>query len=59
MWRSVRQGQIDLSSASGVLTVRWLDIADSSWRDEELINGGAIFTLGTPGTGQWAVLIKK
>jgi hypothetical protein len=54
-----RTVQIDLSSASGVLTVRWLDIAKSCWRDEKPINGGAIFTLGTPGTGQWAVLIKK
>jgi hypothetical protein len=41
------------------MTVRWLDIANSSWRDEKLINGGDIFTLETPGTGQWAVLVKK
>ena len=53
-----RTVQIDLSSGSGVLTARWLDIAKSCWRDEKLINGGAIFTLETPGTGQWAVLVN-
>ena len=54
-----RSVSIDLSSANGDLTERWLDIDRSSWNDETTIQGGGDYMLRTPGIGQWAVLLKK
>jgi hypothetical protein len=54
-----RRVQIDLSVAKDAMALRWLDIANNSWREEELVNGGAISTLEAPGMGQWVVLIKE
>ncbi|MFC1718464.1 hypothetical protein ACFL6S_32715, partial [Candidatus Poribacteria bacterium] len=51
--------QIDLSAASGHLVQRWLDIGNSSWGEETVINGGDDHKLTTPGNGQWVVLLRK
>jgi hypothetical protein len=51
--------QMDLSAASGHLVERWLDVGNSSWREETVINGSDDHRLTTPGDGQWAVLLRK
>lgn len=50
--------QIDLSAVSGNLVQRWLDICQSSWQAETMIQGGTKHALSPPGSGQWAVLIS-
>ncbi len=48
---------LDLSAASGTLSVQWLDILNNEWQEAEPVNGGAAIELITPGSGPWAVLI--
>ncbi len=48
---------LDLSNAQGSLQARWLDIANSQWADERMLDGGGAVTLTSPGNGYWAVLI--
>jgi hypothetical protein len=54
-----RSVQIDLAAASGHLVERWLDIGNSLWGEESVINGGDDHKLTVPGNGQWAVLLRK
>ncbi len=50
---------LDMTGASGEFDLKWLDIANSDWGATSTISGGGMVTLATPGSGQWAVLIKK
>jgi hypothetical protein len=50
--------KLDVSAAQGSLQIRWLDIARSTWREPQTVNGGAILELKTPGKGQWAALLR-
>ena len=50
---------LDLSTAQGPLKARWLDISQSQWTKEEVLKGGRTVTLRAPGTGHWAVLIRR
>ncbi len=49
---------LDVSKASGDLTVRWLDIMRSEWAAETEGRGGGELLLRCPSDGYWAVLIK-
>lgn len=50
---------IDLSSASGSLSLRWLDIHNSEWRDGLPRDGGGKVRLNPPGTGPWVALLES
>jgi hypothetical protein len=39
--------------------VRWLDINNSRWQNQQTVDGGGTLELKTPGNGQWAVLIER
>lgn len=49
--------QLDLSGISGDLTMKWLDIIHSVWKEPQSVKGGGPVELTTPGKGPWAVLI--
>ena len=49
--------QLDLSAATGQLSVRWLDIMNSKWQDATLIEGGGTKILSPPDAGPWSVLL--
>ena len=48
---------LDLSDASGPFSLRWLDVMNSEWLEEIMIDETALFELTTPAEGPWAVLI--
>lgn len=48
---------LDLSAASGELTLRWLDIDAVEWGHEDTVSGGSDLSLTAPGEGHWAVVI--
>jgi len=50
---------LDLSSCSGDLRARWIDIPKSRWTKEESLEGGGTVAVAPPGTGHWAVLISR
>ncbi|MGF1584387.1 MAG: hypothetical protein ACFCUM_03625 [Bacteroidales bacterium] len=50
---------LDMTGASGVFNLRWLDIASSEWGRSTVITGGNSYELNAPSDGQWAVLITK
>ena len=49
---------LDVSAVSGQLTVRWLDIMNSEWREPATMGGGGTEVLNPPDDGPWAVLLK-
>jgi hypothetical protein len=50
-------GNIDLIAKNGNYKVQWLDIESSSWLEEETIRFPT--SLKAPGTGHWAVKVKR
>lgn len=50
---------LNVSDAQGQLQLRWLDINDSTWQDTQYVEGGGSITLQAPGSGHWAIVIKK
>ncbi len=48
---------LDLSAVQGRMKAGWLDIAQSQWAKEEMLEGGGTVILSPPGTGHWAVWI--
>ena len=50
---------IDLNAVQGRVKAKWLDITASLWAKEEILKGGGLVTLSPPGTGHWAVLIRR
>jgi len=50
---------IDLNAVQGSVKTKWLDITASLWAKEEILKGGGVVTLSPPGTGHWAVLIRR
>ena len=56
-----RAGEVTLNAqdAPGRLSVRWYDIDHGRWADADTVPGGRIPQLKTPGSGQWAVVIRK
>ena len=48
---------LDLNAAQGKMKGRWLDIAQSQWAKQEMLEGGGTVTLSPPGTGHWVVWI--
>ena len=51
--------EIDLNAVQGRVKAKWLDITASLWAKEEMLKGGGLVTLSPPGTGHWAVLIRR
>ena len=50
---------LDLSKAGGEFTLKWLNIAGSTWEASKPVRGGGIIPLAAPGQGAWAVLVTK
>jgi hypothetical protein len=50
---------LDLSRAKENLKAKWLDIDGRGWVKEETLKGGGTITLSPPGTGHWAVQIRR
>jgi hypothetical protein len=50
--------KLDVSAAGGPLSVRWLDINRTAWRDPQTAAGGGMLALTTPGHGHWAVIVR-
>lgn len=48
---------LDLSGTGETLTIRWLDIVQSTWMESETIEGEGQVTMTAPMEGQWAALI--
>jgi hypothetical protein len=49
--------RLDLSDGSGPFSLRWLDIMNSEWHNEIMIDETALLELTAPAEGPWAVLI--
>lgn len=41
------------------LTIKWLNIDQSSWQDGEILQSGDTLRLTTPGDGHWIALITE
>jgi hypothetical protein len=51
---------LDLHDVQGRLDLKWLDISQSRWLEDDTVEGGGPLTISTPGDGQWlAVIIKS
>lgn len=50
---------LDLSAATGELTMHWIDIGSGEWGAEQKLAGGANVTVAPPGTGNWAAAIVR
>jgi hypothetical protein len=53
---------LDLESAKGTFSLRWIDIGRGGYTEgEEEVTGGGTVTISTPsdGTGGWAAVLKK
>ena len=48
---------IDLSGSDANMTIRWMDIMNSEWLEEEALEGNTAVRVSAPGEGQWAALI--
>ena len=48
---------IDLSGSDEYMTIRWLNIINSEWLEEEALEGNKVVRVIAPGEGQWAALI--
>ncbi len=53
---SGREVELDTGNTGGRLTIRWLDILNAQWMEEQIVSGQTVI-LKKPGKGQWAVLI--
>lgn len=51
--------KLDVSALQESVEVRWLDIARSAWRVPQIVRGDGKLQLKTPGTGQWAALVRS
>jgi purine nucleosidase len=51
--------RLDLSDVQGELTLNWLDISNTSWSGEKLLQGGRPVEIKAPGKGQWVALVKS
>lgn len=50
---------LDLTAADGAFTVRWLEISNSTWTSQCLIQGGRTYTCQAPGSGLWVAVIQN
>ena len=50
---------LDVSSARGTLRLHWLDVARSSWNDDEMVVTGAEQKLRSPGSGHWVAVLNS
>ncbi len=50
--------QLDLSDARGTFTMKWLDIANSRWREPQTFKAGQQVKLTAPGKGHWIAMIE-
>jgi hypothetical protein len=50
---------LDLTGTEGELELRWMNILKSEWLERNFINGNTKTTIKSPGSGQWAALIRK
>ncbi len=48
---------LDLSGVAGSFSVKWLDVAHSTWNPQQTLEGGRRVTLRSPGKGHWVVLL--
>jgi len=51
--------RLDISGVNGELKVRWLNIAQSRWAEEENLTSGDAVALSPPGTGPWTARIAR
>ena len=49
--------ELDVSDAPGNLQLRWLDVANTQWREPSQVQGGGPVELTSPGDGQWVALL--
>lgn len=49
--------KLDLSEASGKWKLRWLDIDESRWVQEQTLHGGGHVDITTPDEGHWVAVI--
>jgi hypothetical protein len=55
-----RIANINLSSAPGTFTQRWLNVSNKTWQASTTVNGGSSLTLQTPQQfGQWVVVLTR
>ncbi len=54
-------GEVDLnlSEVSGAFVLKWLDIENSRWQSETIVEGGRRVKLKASGQGHWAVLANR
>ena len=50
---------LNLKQANGSYIMRWFDIVNGTWSAETEVQGARDIELTTPGTGHWAVLLKR
>ncbi len=50
---------LDLSEATGQYDMKWLDIAQSKWGEQQVVRGGRKVTLCAPGSGHRAALLTQ
>jgi hypothetical protein len=48
---------VDVSSAKGLLDIRWIDIDFGEWGPIQSVKGGNKISVATPGKGNWAAAI--
>ncbi len=49
--------QLDLRETEGEFRLRWLNILESVWAGESVVNGGEYIDLTAPGEGQWVAVV--
>jgi len=49
---------LDCSGVPGQVTVRWLDVMQSAWREAPSVPAGSAVRLSAPGDGIWAALVR-
>lgn len=50
---------LNLKQANGSYIMRWFDIVNGTWSAETEVQGAQDIELTTPGSGHWAVLLKR
>ena len=50
---------LDMSSTQGEFSLRWLDIANSSWTHDFILQAGSSVEVTAPDDGQWLAVISK
>jgi hypothetical protein len=50
---------LDLNDVQGRINLKWLDISQSIWLEEDAVDGGGQVQISTPKEGQWLAVITK